>query len=194
MTRDNDTASARHAPAGRAWIRPVAVVVSSLIIGFVGGWVVRGDNGPVTVLAPPAPQTSGHGAGATTSAGTTTAPGTTTGGATTTAPGTTSGAAQPPPPDRSAIKLAVLNGTGVTGRAGQTASQAESLGYQGVVAGNAPTSTDPSIVYYRAGQQSAAERVARDLEVTQVRALPASGSLATAAPADAQVVLVLGPG
>ena len=40
---------------GRAWVRPVALVVSCLVIGFVGGWVLRGDDGPATVLAPQRP-------------------------------------------------------------------------------------------------------------------------------------------
>ena len=63
-----------------------------------------------------------------------------------------------------------------------------------MTAGNAPTTTDPDTVYYRDGQQAAAERVAADLQVDQVVALPASGGLAAAVPADAQVVLVIGPG
>jgi hypothetical protein len=195
MAADPDTAPREPAPGGgRAWIRPVALVVSCLVIGFVAGWVLRGDDGPVTVLAPPAPEQSADVPAGTTGE-TTTAPsgaGTTT-TATTTAPTT---APEPPaaPPDRAQISLAVLNGTNVTGQAAQTAAQAESLGYTGVTAGNAPTTTDPSTVYYRQGQQAAAERVATDLEVQGVQPLPASGALATAAPVDADVVLVLGSG
>lgn len=193
MATDPDTAPREPAPGGgRAWVRPVALVVSCLVIGFVAGWVLRGDDGPVTVLAPPAPDASGETPAGTTG-GTETAPSgsaTTTGG-TATAPTTT---AEEPPPDRAEISLAVLNGTSVTGQAAQTAAQAESLGYTGVTAGNAPTTADPSIVYYRQGQQAAAERVATDLEVQQVQALPTSGALAGAAPAGAEVVLVLGPG
>jgi hypothetical protein len=88
----------------------------------------------------------------------------------------------------------VLNATDVTGAAGAAADEAESLGYTSVTAGNAPTTTEPDIVYFRDGQQAAGDRVAADLQVAEVRALPASGPLASAAPADAQVVLVIGPG
>jgi len=193
MASDPDTVLREPAPGGgRAWVRPVALVVSCLVIGFVAGWVLRGDDGPVTVLAPPAPDQSGE-APAGTTGGTATAPAQT---ATTpaTTPATTAEEPPAPPPARSEIDLAVLNGTNVTGQAAQTAAQAESLGYAGVTAGNAPTTTDPSTVYYRQGQQAAAERVATDLEVQSVQALPTSGALASAAPAGAQVVLVLGPG
>jgi len=109
--------------------------------------------------------------------------------ATTTAP-----APPAPPPDRADIALAVLNGTSTTGLAAQTAGEAEGLGYTGVATGNAPTSSDPSIVYFRAGQRPAAQRVARDLQVGAVEQLPGSGPLADAAPDGAEVILVLGPG
>jgi len=180
MESEPDTTRAQ-ASGGRAWARPAALVASCLVIGFVAGWVVRGDDGPVTVLAPGPPAADGGGA-------------TTSAGSTTTAPGAT--AEEPPaaPPERSEIALAVLNGTDVTGLAGEKAAEAESLGYTGVVADNAPTSTDPSIVYFRQDQRAAAERVARDLEVDGVEPLPASGALADAAPDAAEVVLVLGPG
>ena len=186
MATDPDTASPDRAPGARAWLRPALLVISCLVIGFVAGWILRGDDGPATVLAPPAPEPAGEaGAGAT--GGTTTAPATT-------APTTT--AERPPeaPPARDQIRLAVLNATDVQGAAGRAADEAESLGYTGVTAGNAPTASDPDTVYYRPGQEAAAQRVAADLQVDQVAALPASGGLAAAVPADAQVVLVIGPG
>jgi LytR cell envelope-related transcriptional attenuator len=188
MASDPDTTPTERAPGGRAWLRPVALVVSCLVIGFIAGWVLRGDDGPATVLAPPAPQASGGGAA--TTGGTTTAPATTT-----TAPATTT-AEEPPaaPPARAEIGLAVLNATDVQGAAGRAADEAESLGYTGVTTGNAPTTTEPSTVYFRQGQEAAADRVAADLQVAQVSPLPASGGLAAAVPADAEVVLVIGPG
>ena len=180
-----------HAPGG-AWIRPVALVASCLIIGFVGGWVFRGDDGPVTVLAPAAPIDDGT-TGSVTTGGATTAPG----GASTT--GTTGGTptapAEPtPPPNRGDITLIVLNGTTVSGLAARTAGQAESLGYRAVATGNAPTSTSPTIAYFAPGQRPAAQRVAKDLQVGTVQALPKTGSLADAAPDGTDVALVLGPG
>jgi hypothetical protein len=187
MASDPDTASSSRASGGRAWLRPAALVVSALVIGFIAGWVLRGDDGPATVLAPPAPEAAGEAPAAT-------AGDTTTGPATTAPPATT--AEEPPaaPPARDQIRLAVLNATDLQGAAGRAADEAESLGYTGVTAGNAPTTTGPDTVYYREGQQAAGERVAADLQIDQVAALPASGGLASAVPADAQVVLVIGPG
>lgn len=179
-----------HAPGG-SWVRPVALVASCLVIGFVGGWVFRGDDGPVTVLAPTAPIDSGD-AGSVTTGDTSTAPGATTD--VTTGATTTASAAPAPPPDRTDITLVVLNSTSVSGLAASTADQAESLGYPAVATGNAPTSTGPSIAYFTPGRRSAAQRVAKDLDVATVTALPASGALADTAPDGTDVVLVLGPG
>jgi LytR cell envelope-related transcriptional attenuator len=187
MTPETDTVPPGP-PQGGGWVRPVALVASCLVIGFVGGWVLRGDEGPVTVLAPSAPVDSGE-TGSVTTGGASTAPGATT----STAPGTTP-AAPAPPPDRADIRLVVLNGTNENGLAGRIAAQAESLGYSGVTAGNAPTTTSPSIAYFTPGQRPAAQRVARDLEIETVQALPAGGALAAATPEGTDVALVLGPG
>lgn len=191
MTADDDPVPPPDAPepmqpsgGGGSWVRPVVLVASCLIIGFVGGWIIRGDDGPVTVLAPAAPDDTGD-------TGTVTTGGTTTGGGTTTAPASTADEEPTAPPDRADISLAVLNGTQRAGYAGDVSGQAEGLGYVGVTAGNAPATT-VSTVYYRSGQRAAAERVAKDLLVDEVAALPGSGALATAAPAGAEVILVLG--
>jgi len=187
LSTDPNTTAQNRAPGGRAWVRPAALVISCLVIGFIGGWVLRGDDGPATVLAPPAPEAAGE-APAVTAGGATTAPATT-------APEATTAAEEPAaPPARDQIQLAVLNATDVQGAAGLRADEAESLGYTGVTAGNAPTATGPDTVYFRAGAEAAAGRVAADLQVDQVTALPATGALASAAPADAQVILVIGPG
>lgn len=194
MSTDPVTPTPEPPHGGRAWVRPVALVASCLVIGFAGGWVVRGDDGPVTVLAPAPADDTAEAPTITTpggqGSGTATAP-----GGTTTAPGATSRVEEPTaPPDRADISLVVLNGTDETGLAGRIAGEAEGLGYVGVVADNAPTSTSPSVVYYRSGQQAAAERVAKDLEIDSVQPLPASGPLADAAPDDAAAIVVLGPG
>ncbi len=203
MSTDPGTPTSGPPEGGRAWVRPVLLVVSCLIIGFVGGWLLRGDDGPVTVLAPtpegdqsqvPVITTpGGGGGGGSATTGTTTGTGTSGGGAA--APSTTTAPQEPAaPPDRADIALAVLNGTNTTGLAAQTAGQAEGLGYSGVTTGNAPTSTSPTIVYFRPGQRAAAQRVARDLQAGAVQQLPATGALADAAPDGAEVVVVLGPG
>lgn len=174
------------AAAPHPWLRPVALVASCLVIGFVAGWIVRGDEGPVTVLAPTQPVDGGTAdAGA---SPTTTAPGGTT------APATTEAEPPPPPPDRSDIALAVLNGTGEAGLAAAAAGQAESLGYLAVATGNAPAQTGPDVVYFRAGERPGARRVARDLQIAAIRPLPGDGILGDEIPDDAAVVVVLGPG
>lgn len=179
MTTDPGT-SAEVPGSGRAWVRPVALVVSCLVIGFVGGWILRGDEGPVTTLAPAPSAGASSGAVPAAGSGRTSAP------ARVTPP--------PPAPDRSVISLAVLNGTPTAGLAAKTAGQAESLGYSGVTTGNAPTSSNPTIAYFHPGRRPAAERVARDLQISRVEALPRTGAVAAGAPKGADVVIVLGPG
>ena len=98
------------------------------------------------------------------------------------------------PPARSDIRLAVLNGAGVSGIAGRTAARARRIGYRGVSAGDAPRQPGPSTVYFRPRAAAAAAQVARDLGIIQTRALPRGGALAAAAPAAAQVIVVLGSG
>lgn len=142
----------------------------------------------VTVL-----ETGANATAPTTTAAKTNGPPSTTG--TTTAPPATTAAA--PLPSRAELGVAVLNGTGVAGLAGQTAAKAESLGYRGVVAGDAPATTAATTVYF-AGEDNrgAAERLGRDLEFETVAPLVAGGPIATAASQvapDADLVVVLGP-
>ena len=172
MATDPNTVTEHRPPGGRAWVRPAALVVACLIIGFVGGWVLRGDDGPTTVLAASTPAAASrirlrrggdHGAEHDHRSG-----------------GRDHRGRASPPPRRTAPRssLVVLNGTDTAGLAGDTAAQAESFGYKGVTAANAPAgTTGPSVVYYREGQRAAAERVATDLEFDQVRQLPGSGAL-----------------
>ncbi|WP_217914490.1 LytR C-terminal domain-containing protein [Miltoncostaea marina] len=183
MTTEPPTTPPPDPPAGaRPWVRPVALVVACLVIGFVAGWIVRGDDGPVTVLAPAGEETAAGGDGGS------------DGPATSTAPATTAARPPAPPPDRADIALAVLNGTNENGAAARTAGQAESLGYSGVTTGNAPTTAEPTTVYFRPGRRPAATRVGRDLEIDRIRALPRTGAVGDAAPDGAQVVVVLGTG
>lgn len=181
-----DTPPAPPPPPSGGWLRPVALIVACLILGFVGGWILRGDDGTVTVLDTGAPTPTA------TEADGGDPPPATTGG---TPPATTEEA--PPPPSRGDIALAVLNGTDVTGLAADTAAKAESLGYEGVISGNAPTSEDPTTVYFAtADDEPAAARVAEDLEFTVTAQLPVSGDVAVAAAGaapEADVVVVLGP-
>ncbi len=151
-----------------------AGALACIVAGFLVGWFVRGSGGDVAVLPPvsaPATSTSQH---ATTTTATTATP------------------AAPELPKPADIKLAVLNGTTIAGFAAKTAGRAQGLGYPAPTAGNTPTTTDPTTVYFREGKRPAAQRVAKDLGFTTIKALPTSGAVATSAPATADVVVVLG--
>ncbi len=174
--RTTTTDSTGGSSAG-GWLRLGAIALSLLVIGFVAGWIVRGDQGPTTVLAPPDEQEQ---AAITTEAEP--------------EPTTTAQAAPAAPPARDEIRLVILNGGDVAGLAASTASQAEGLGYTEVETGNAPPQTGPTTVYHVPGQRPAAERVANDLEIGPIEALPQSGALATATPDGARVIVVLGSG
>ena len=185
ITDEPQTTDAAASSGGRAsgtsawggWLRLGAIGLSFLVIGFVGGWIVRGDQGPTTVLAPPDEQEQAAITSASEPSGATTAEA---------APDETA------PPPRDEIVLAILNGGDVAGLAANTADQAEELGYIDVEAGNAPAQTAPTTVYHVAGQLPAAERVANDLQIGPIEQLPSSGELADAVPDGARVVVVLG--
>jgi LytR cell envelope-related transcriptional attenuator len=182
----------------------MVLAVSCLVLGFVAGWALRGgEDSPIVIPAaaettrtvtveasPVAPPEE------TADTSVETAP-----DPTSTAPDTATAVEPPAPapapaPAAADIKVSVLNGSGVTGLAGQTATKIEGLGYTGVTPGNAGgTVTGPSIVYYRPDNEPAARKVAADLgyALTQVRALT-DAALVSEAPADATVIVVLGPG
>jgi hypothetical protein len=177
------------------WWRPLVLGASCLVIGFVLGWMVRGDGGgPATVVAqgdtteaseptPPADTSTAPD-------DTATAPDdTSTSGTTVTAEDQTT------PPAPGEVSVAVLNATSVTGLAAQTADELAAEGYSDVTTGNAPATTGASTVYYRAGAEAAAAQLAEDADAAGGTApLPSSGELTDAVPAEAQVALVLGPG
>jgi hypothetical protein len=178
----------RSSAGAGSWIRPLVLAASCLVLGFVGGWVIRGDGGKSVVLPSPT---------ATATAPTATAP---------TATGPTGRTSTAPPPaapavQRSNVTLAVLNGSSVTGLAARTEARAKSLGYAGanLVVGNAPTQTGPSTAYYRPGGKAAARLVATDLlkpAARRIAPLPNDGALTAQTPeaAASEVVLVLGAG
>lgn len=102
------------------------------------------------------------------------------------------GQSSPAPADRAGIRLAVLNGAGVSGIAHRIAAKAQQIGYTKVSAGDAPRQSGASTVYFRPRAAAAAAQVAKDLDIAQPRPLPSGGALATAAPPPAQVIVVLG--
>jgi LytR cell envelope-related transcriptional attenuator len=194
-TQENTTHSSR-----ADWVRPVVLAVSCLVLGFVAGWALRGgDDG--AIIIPAAPEATITAESPPPAAATTETTGTTATTATTdTAPPavTVPDPAPPPPPalpEASAVTVAVLNGSGVTGLAGETATKLEGVGYTGVTPGNTAGQIGPTIVYYRPGEELAARKVAQDLGFGAAAVRPLTDAVpVTEAPAAAQVIVVLGPG
>ncbi len=157
--------------------------MSCLVLGFVGGWVLKGGGGNRNNL----PELSSEYLKAVT----TPPPSkTVTGDGQTTDTQTDVALAAP---DRSQVTVAILNATAVTGLAATKATQIRALGYETVSTGNAPTAEGVSVVYFRTSRRSSAEQAARDLGIAQVTPLPAAGPIASAAEQSqsAHVIVVL---
>ncbi len=160
--------------------RALILAVSCLILGFVGGWTVANIGSDTVSLPDVSLDTTVTDTTATDTTGTGTAA-TGTGTTTTTAPA---------PVTRSDVTISVLNGSGVAGRAAETADQLRAKGWSDVVPGNTEVSAGTTI-YYRQGAKEAADEVGVDLAVTQVAPLTGSSIEAEAA-TSADVVIVLG--
>lgn len=88
---------------------------------------------------------------------------------------------------RSRISVLVLNGNGVEGAAGTTASKLLAAGYRHAIPADAPSlGYARSLVLFRPGWQREAERLARDSRIVTVAALDGR-----VAPAYAHVPLVV---
>jgi hypothetical protein len=167
-TRRARPAARRTAPHARRFLLAVGATLGvGLVVGVVIGLVAFGGGGTTTTTVL---RTVPGAAGEPTQGGPT------------------------PPAARSDIRVAVLNGAGVSGIAGRTAARARRIGYTQVSAGDAPRQPGPSTVYFRPRAAAEAAQVARDLGITQARPLPGGSALAAAAPAAAQVIVVLGSG
>lgn len=154
------------------WTRVAGIAVGALLLGFVFGWYARGDGGDGPSLrAAGAPVTTTGGAPA-------------GGGATTEAP-------DDPLPRRTALRVAVLNGTGITGLAGRTAALLAAAGYREPVAGDGPAASGATLVYYRGENAAAARRLAGDLGGSPEVVPLGAGAVDEAAPADADLVVLL---
>jgi hypothetical protein len=95
--------------------------------------------------------------------------------------------ALPPPRPRSQISVLVLNGNGVGGAAGTAATVLLSRGYRHAIPTDAPTlDYVRSVVLFRRGWQSEAERLGRDARIPTVA--PLDGRIA---PQYARVPLVV---
>ena len=95
--------------------------------------------------------------------------------------------ALPPLRPRSRTSVLVLNGNGVEGAAGTTATKLLAAGYAHAIPADAPSlGYARSLVLFRPGWQREAERLARDSRIATVATLDGR-----VAPAYAQVPLVL---
>lgn len=154
------------------WVRPVVLAVSCLVLGFVGGWSLASIGGDEISLPEANVDVTVQEP----------APGTTT---------VTPSVEEPP--ERGEVTVQVVNGVGTTGLAASTATRLGEAGYDDVSTGNITPVTGPTTVYYRVGMKAAAERLATDLQVTEVA--PIAGSpVANTASSQAELVVLLGPG
>jgi hypothetical protein len=97
------------------------------------------------------------------------------------------GPALPPPRPRSSISVLVLNGNGVSGAAGSEATRILARGYRHAIPTDAPNlDYVRSVVLFRPGWQSEAERLALDSRIATVA--PLDGRIA---PQYARVPLVV---
>jgi hypothetical protein len=74
--------------------------------------------------------------------------------------------------DPADVEVAVLNGTSINGLAGKVASDIEAAGYKVGAITNAAPGVERTEVFYADHQKPAAEKVARDIGVDQVKPLP----------------------
>jgi LytR cell envelope-related transcriptional attenuator len=157
------------------WTRVVGIAVGALLLGFVVGWYARGDGGGgPTLRADDARR----------------APVTTAGGAPD-GGGPVTTEAPDPLPARAQVRVVVLNGTGITGLAGRTAALLAAAGYPDPMADDGPPADGATLVYHRGENAPAAQRLADDLGGSaEVRPL-GTGAVAQAAPADADLVVLL---
>ncbi|MDH3225499.1 MAG: LytR C-terminal domain-containing protein [Thermoleophilia bacterium] len=151
------------------------MALAALVVGFAAGWLLRGDGGQATVLraAEAAPLADEAAAPAP-------------------EPEQTASAATARP--RSEVDVAVLNGVGVAGLAGEAADGLRSSGYRIVQVDDGPARDGPTQVYFVAGLKPEAERLRRDLGIgSAVTALP-DGQVRDIVPEAAQLVVLLGAG
>ena len=91
--------------------------------------------------------------------------------------------------DPSSIQVAVLNGTDVEGLAGRFGDQIDERGYSLGAITNSPTTFEQSVVMFRPGFKPEAQRVARELDIGEVR--PMGDAIADAS-ASAKVAVIVG--
>jgi hypothetical protein len=173
MSQASSTRGGRAAPSGSTATRGVIVVAAALIVGVL--LIVKGGGGEA--VADKNAEIDGT---------TTTAPG---GGPTTTQ--ATNGTTVPP----AQLAIIAANGSKITGLAGKTKTQLAQAGYTSVIATDATTDANTSIVYFVAGFDKDAEAVAAVLGMPPARLaqMPDPSQVPVASVGDVKVVVVLGP-
>ena len=91
--------------------------------------------------------------------------------------------------DPSSIQVAVLNGTDVEGLAGNFGDMIDERGYSLGAITNSPTNFEQSVVMFRPGFKPEAQRVARELNIREVRPM---GNAIAEASASAKVAVIIG--
>jgi len=182
--------------------RLACVVVGELSIGAGGANAVLPNNVPVdaTIIPPTTTETSEHAVATTTTVPATTVPETTTPDTTdpdTTDPDTTDSdttdSVHAELPDRSESVVATVNGSNVVGTALRAASELEDLGYVGLLPLNGTDMEELTTVYFAAGFEEAALRMAEDLDLLLefVASIEDSPSFADL-PADIELLAYIG--
>jgi hypothetical protein len=173
-------AGGNNGAGGGSNIRMVVIAVAALGLGAV-------------VLAKGLPKTSGP--KVSTTPGVSAAPGVSTTkapkpGAPTTAPAAPQTTAPPPTtaPPLANTKVIVANGAGIDGIAGRVSTKLKEKGYTTVDATNA-AAVGPSAVYYVAGSDAVAAKVATDLGIASPTPMPAAKPVADLKGASILVVL-----
>ena len=91
--------------------------------------------------------------------------------------------------DPSSIQVAVLNGTDVEGLAGRFGDQIDERGYSLGAITNSPMTFEQSVVMFRPGFKPEAQRVARELNIREVRPM---GNAIAEAGASAKIAVIVG--
>ena len=91
--------------------------------------------------------------------------------------------------DPASIQVAVLNGTDVEGLAGSFGDRIDERGYSLGAITNSPTTFEKSVVMFRPGFKPEATKVARELNINEVRAM---GNAIAEVSASAKIAVIIG--
>jgi hypothetical protein len=159
--------------------RAIVIAVIGVVLGVLALQAGQHNASTATTTTTTTTTTTAPPTGATT---------TTTGGGTAKTTTTTVGTAAP----SASVKVEVLNASSRDGVAGYYTGSLRSAGWGTVTPKTATTETNTTVIYYAAGQQAAANGVAKSLSLTasSVQAISATTPVAHPTPAAAVLVVV----